>query len=165
MPGLIQDQMPAAAAPAPAPAAPAPAAPAAPEDQNVDESNPEFVKALKLAMQALYADKAAKDVAKQLQSEQDKVHALADISYEMTSVVDERTQGKIPRELIALLAMAILNEVVTIAEAAHVDIQPADAAGAFKQMLLRYLGEQGVDTTQLQQSMDKIDPAVFSKGA
>jgi hypothetical protein len=158
MPGLIKNQM-------PAPPAAAQAAPGAPQDQGADESNPEFITAMKLAMQALYADKAAKDVAKQLQSDPDKVHALADISYEMTSVVDERTGGKVPRELIALLAMAILNEVVSIAEAAKVDVQPADAAGAFKQMLLRYLGEQGVDTTQLQQSMDQIDPAVFSKGA
>jgi len=32
-------------------------------------------------------------------------------------------------------------------------------------MLLRYLGENGVDTSQLQQGMDKIDPSVFSQGA
>jgi hypothetical protein len=157
MPGLIKNQMPVEAS--------APAAPDMSQDQGADESNPEFVKAFKLAMQALYADKAAKDVAKQMSHEPDKVHALADIAYEITSVVDERTNGKVPRELIALLAMAILNEVVSIAEAANVDVQPADAAGAFKQMLLRFLGEQGVDTTQLQQSMDQIDPAVFSKGA
>jgi hypothetical protein len=28
-------------------------------------------------------------------------------------------------------------------------------------MILRYLGEQGVDTTQLQQAMDQVDPAEF----
>jgi hypothetical protein len=32
-------------------------------------------------------------------------------------------------------------------------------------MLLRYLGENGVDTSQLQQGMDKIDPAVFTQAA
>jgi len=42
-------------------------------------------------------------------------------------------------------------------------ITPKDAADAFKQMLLRYLGENGVDTSQLQQSMDKIDPKVFEQ--
>jgi hypothetical protein len=30
-------------------------------------------------------------------------------------------------------------------------------------MLLRYLGENGVDTTQLQQGMDQVDPAVFTQ--
>jgi hypothetical protein len=100
-------------------------------------------------------------VAKQLRSGTDKVESLANIAYEITSIVDEKTNGEVPRELIALLAMAILNEIIDIAEAAKMGVTPADAAGAFKQMLLRYLGENGVDTTQLQQSMDQVDPKVF----
>ena len=61
--------------------------------------------------------------------------------------------------------MAILKEVLDIGEAAKMGITPADAAEAFKQMLLRYLGENGADTAQLQQAMDKIDPSVFGQGA
>ena len=59
--------------------------------------------------------------------------------------------------------MAILNEIMDIAQAAKMDLTPQDAAGAFKDMLLRYLGENGVNTSQLQQGMDKIDPSVFSQ--
>jgi hypothetical protein len=109
----------------------------------------------------LYEQDAADDVAKQLSAGQDKVDALANIAYEITSTVDEKTEGQVPRELIALLAMGILNEVIDIAEALKLGVTPVEAAGAFKQMLLRYLGENGVDTTQLQQSMDQIDPKVF----
>jgi hypothetical protein len=87
----------------------------------------------------------------------------------LTTVYLQRLQrlgSTLPREqVIGLLAMAILNEIVDIAEAAKMDIQPQDAAGAFKDMLLRYLGENGVDTSQLQQGMDQIDPAVFSQAA
>jgi hypothetical protein len=133
------------------------------EPKSADENNPAFVQALKFAMSVLYEQDAADDVAKQLNASQDKVEALANIAYDITSTVDEKTQGQVPRELIALLAMAILKEVIDIAEALKIGITPKDAADAFKQMLLRYLGENGVDTSQLQQSMDKIDPKVFEQ--
>jgi hypothetical protein len=32
-------------------------------------------------------------------------------------------------------------------------------------MILRFLGEQGVDTTQLQQAMDQVDPEEFNQAA
>jgi hypothetical protein len=132
-------------------------------DDKVDERNPEFIAAMKFALKVLYQSGAADDIAKQLRAAKDKQEGLANVAYEITSVVDERTDGKVPRELIGLLAMAILNEIVDIAQAAKMDIQPQDAAGAFKDMLLRYLGENGVDTAQLQQGMDKIDPSVFTQ--
>lgn len=133
------------------------------ETKGADQDNPAFIQAMKFAMSVLYEQDAADDVAKQLRAGKDKVDTLANIAYDITSTVDEKTQGQVPRELIALLAMAILKEVVDIAEALKMGITPADAAGAFKQMLLRYLGENGVDTTQLQQSMDQIDPKVFEQ--
>ena len=135
----------------------------APEAEAPDENNPAFVQALKFGMSVLYEQDAADDVAKQLSSGQNKVDTLANIAYDITSTVDEKTEGQVPRELIALLAMAILKEVIDIAEALKMGVTPKDAADAFKQMLLRYLGENGVDTSQLQQSMDKIDPKVFEQ--
>ena len=133
------------------------------EPKGVDENNPAFVQALKFAMSVLYEQDAADDVAKQLKAGQDKVETLSNIAYDLTTTVDEKTEGQVPDELIALLSMAILKEVIDIAEALKMGITPKDAADAFKQMLLRYLGENGVDTSQLQQSMDKIDPKVFEQ--
>ena len=130
-----------------------------------NEDNPQFVQAMKYALQVLYEKGAAKDVAEQVRAGKDKVESMANIAYEITSTVDERTEGKVPRELIGLLAMAILKEVTDIASAAKVDMSPVDAANAFKMMLLRYLGENGVNTSQLQQAMDQVDPSVFTQGA
>jgi len=129
------------------------------------ENNPYFVQAMKYALQVLYEKGAAKDVAEQVRSGKDKVESMANIAYEITSTVDERTDGKVPREMIGLLAMAILKEVTDIAGAAKVNLSPVDAANAFKMMLLRYLGENGVDTSQLQQAMDRVDPSVFTQKA
>jgi hypothetical protein len=129
------------------------------------ESSEPFQLAMQYAMEALYSNKAATDVAQALKAAPDPVEGLANTAYEMTSVVDERTDGQVPDELIIPLAMQILEEVVEIAEAAGVEFQPSDVAGAFKQMLLRFLGEQGVDTTQLQQAMDQVDPEAFNQAA
>ena len=127
------------------------------------EDDPNFQTALDYAMRSLYESGAAKDIARQIRSANDPVAGLADIAYNITQIVDEQTQGAVPDELLVPLAMQILEEVVEIADAANVKVGPADVAAAFKQMILRYLGEQGIDTTELQQAMDQVDPSVFEQ--
>ncbi len=135
----------------------------APESE-VSENDPNFQAAIQYAMQVLYEKGAAKDIAAQVRAAQgNPVEGIADIAYEITSVVDEKTEGAVPDELLVPLAMQILEEVVEISEAAGIKLAPADVAGAFKQMILRYLGEQGVDTSELQQAMDQVDPSVFEQ--
>jgi hypothetical protein len=129
------------------------------------DTDPGYQAALEFAMKALYSDKAAKDIAKALRTSKDPVEALSTISYEIMSIIDERTQGAVPDELLALLATNILEEVASIAEAAKIPVKPSDLALALKQMILRFLGEQGVDTTQLQQAMDQVDPEEFNRMA
>jgi hypothetical protein len=161
MPGLINEQM------APAQGAPAPEGTPADSPQGEEDanSNPEYVTALKFAMQALYDKGAAEGVAEGLRTARDPVEGLANTAYEITSIVDERTQGQVPDELFALLATKILQEVADVGEAAGMNYKPADVASALKQMILRYLGEQGMDTTQLQQAMDQVDPEEFNRMA
>ena len=130
-----------------------------------DESDPNYQAALEFAMKALYSEKAAKDIAKALRTSKDPSEALGTIAYEIMSIIDERTQGAVPDELLALLATKILEEVASIAEAANIPVKPSDLALALKQMILRFLGEQGVDTTQLQQAMDKVNPEEFNRMA
>lgn len=136
------------------------------EDQGTSpEGVSVFEQALSLAYEALYKNDAAKDVANQLKSAQSLSEGMADVAYNITSVLDERTDGEVPDELLGPLAISVLGEVSEIAEAAGLDPQPEDVADAFKQILLRFLGEQGVDTTQLQQAMDQVDPSVFRDAA
>jgi hypothetical protein len=137
--------------------------PEANDNSSAPEYSPMFQKALTFAYEALYKNGAASDVAKQLKSAQGLADGMADVAYNITGIVDERTDGELPDELIAPVAMSVLQEVSEIAEAAHLDPQPEDIATAFKTMILRYLGEQGVDTTQLQQAMDQVDPSEFRK--
>jgi hypothetical protein len=173
MAGLIQQQMGGApqaqdGAPMPAPEdemAAAAAGEEAAEGPEQGEDNPVFQQALTFAYEALYAKEAAKDVAQQLKSAPGLADGMADVAYNITSIIDEKTQGQVPDELIVPLAMNVLEEVGEIAEAAGLAPQAEDVAMAFKTMILRYLGEQGVDTTQLQQAMDQVDPSEFRKVA
>jgi hypothetical protein len=175
MAGLIQQNM-AAGAPASAqPRQPGMAQEQMPPEQMIagemeeegpdPETDPSYQQAMELAMKAIYGEGAAKNIAKSLKASGDPVEAMANTAYEIVSIVDERTEGAIPDELLALFASHILEEVAEIAEAAGVPYQPSDVALALKQMILRFLGEQGVDTTQLQQAMDQVNPEDFNQVA
>lgn len=140
-----------------------------PQEESAEASkanqDPNYAGALKFAMQALYKNGGAEGVAESLRSAKDPAEALANTAYEIMSVIEERTQGSVPDEYFGLLATRVLQEVSDIAEAAHVDMKPSDIALALKQMILRYLGEQGYNTSQLQQQMDKVNPEMFNQMA
>lgn len=164
MAGLIQQNM---AAPQGEPTEgqlPMGAAEESSEGPNPD-TDPAYQQAIGLVMQALYGEKAANGVAESLKSAPSITEGLANVAYEITSIIDERTEGAVPDELIALLATAVLEEVAEIADAAGLKVSPAETAVALKQMILRFLGEQGVDTTQLQQAMDQVNPDDFNRMA
>lgn len=170
MQGLIQKQM--AASPAPQQSMPG-QPPMANEQMPMGEmeegegpdpdTDPNYQQAMELAMETMYGQGAAKDIAKTLKAGGSPVDAMANTAYEIVSIVDERTDGAIPDELLILFASRILEEISEIADAAGVQFQPSDVALSLKQMILRFLGEQGVDTAQLQQAMDQVDPEEFNQ--
>ena len=176
MAGLIQQQM-GAGAPAQDPMAqggmPPGADPMADPMAEMDDdeegpdpdTDPGFQSAIAFTQKVLYEDGAAREVAQSLQSAPDRVEGLAMTAYEMTATVDERTDGAVVEDLLNPLGMKILEEVVEIGEAAGLQYQPSEVAQAFQQMLLRFLGEQGVDTTELKAQMDQIDPEAFNQAA
>jgi hypothetical protein len=130
-----------------------------------DDSDPAFQQALKYAMGALYENGAAEQVAQGLMSAPERVEGLANTTYEVISVVDERTNGEVPDELLVLLASKILEEVIDIGDAAGAGYKPTEIAEAFKMMILRFVQENGGDITELQAAMDQVDPAVFDEAA
>ena len=164
MAGLINEKMAAPAEEMPTMQGQAPGAEQpAPEAAEADESNPAFQAAMEFAMEALYGNKAAKGVAESLRLANDPVEGMANTAYEIVSIIDEKTNGEVPDELLVLLATNVLEEVGEIAEAAGIDVSPANIAAALKQMILRFLGEQGVDTTQLEQAMGQVNPEEFNQ--
>lgn len=136
---------------------------AQPEADGQDEQDPSYQQALKFAMDALYKSGAAKQIAQQIASSDSPSDALADAAYNIVSITDEKTNGAVPDELLVLFASSVLKEVADIAEAAGVKVKSTDLAEAMKTMILRYLGEQGVDTSQLESAMSQVDPSTFDQ--
>lgn len=166
MAGLIQQQMGNAPAPNPGMAEGQMPMGEMAEGEGPDpETDPGYNQAMEFAMEAMYGQGAAKDMATSLKAPGNPSDIMANTAYEIVSIVDERTEGAIPDELLVLFASRILEEVAEIAEAAGVQYQPSDVALALKQMILRFLGEQGVDTTQLQQAMDEVNSDDFNQAA
>lgn len=135
------------------------------DDSEFEVDDPAFEAAVQYAMQVLYENEAARDIAVSLQNAPSPVDGLADVSYDILEIVDERTDGEVPDELYMLLATTIMEEVAEIGEAAGIDYQPAEIAEAFKMMILRFVQENGGDTTELEQAMAQVDPSVFEQAA
>ena len=176
MAGLIQQEMGGApdgatpppqgnGAPAMGPEAMQGGAPMGVEDQggDFDENQPDYKAGVEYLNQVLYSEGAAKDISQQLKAAPNLVDGMSSIAYDITTIVDERTDGKIPDEMLVPMAMKVLEEVVEIADATGLDPKPEDIAESFKKMILRYLQEQGIDTTQLDQAMSQVDPSVFNQ--
>jgi len=157
--GLISKNMPAADTPAEeqAEALPGQAPEAAPDNEQGEDEHPAYQAAIDMARQVLYANGAAKDVARALRSASDPVTGLAETAYEMVSTIDEKTQGQVPDELMVSLAAEVLGEVADIGEAAGIKLGGKEISAAMQQMLVRYLTENGIDPSQLQQAMSKVD--------
>lgn len=137
-------------------------APAQPgmEDQagEADENNPAFQAAVTQVKTALYKEGAADGVNKALSTTKNPVDTAATLAYELTAIADKKTGGEVPDELLVLLASTVLSEIVEIASASGIEMSAADVGEAFKKMILRYLGEQGVDTREISQAMDQVPP-------
>jgi hypothetical protein len=126
------------------------------EDEGADEDNPQFQAAFQLARQALYEGGAADNIHNQLVKSQNPREDIANITYEIMSIVDERTEGSVPDELLILLMSDILAEVIDIAESSGIQLQPADIGGALKIMINRWGTDQGYDMSELTAAMDQV---------
>lgn len=134
------------------------------QGQEPDESHPAFAQAMQFAYAALYQNDAMKNLLMALSKSQDKPDTLANSVYELASAATERVQD-FPPELLILLVTQLISEASESAEAAGMELEPADIGGALKLMILRFFGEMGVDTSQLQAEMDKVTPDQFNQVA
>jgi len=126
-------------------------------------------RAMAVVHKSLYGAEAARDVANAMKSADDPAEGLAMTAYEMVAIADEATNGEIPDEQLIAFASEVLGEVADIANAAGVPVGGAQIAKAVQLMLVRYVTEQGIDPTQLQQAMAAAPPeqvgAMLEQGA
>lgn len=147
--------------PAKAEAAPAGAEAGADGDTGQPQDNPVYQRAFNFALEALYGNGAAQEVAQAIRAASDPVEGLSETAYRMVEIVDEKTGGEVPDEDLIALAADILGEVAEIAQAAGIEVDGKTIAEAMRDMLIRYVTEQGLDPAQLQQAMGQVDTAAL----
>lgn len=133
-------------------------APAQGEEQGEEADDPALTTAIDFVKRALYETGAADSVHETMKKSQNPSEDMALLTYELTAVADEKTEGQVPDELLLTLAASVLSEVAEIAEASGVKLQPSDVASALKIMTLRFMGEMGHDTRELQAAFDQVSP-------
>lgn len=132
------------------------------DEQSDGENDPALKVAVDFVKRALYEDGAADGINSTMRATRQPIEDMALLAYELTSVADEKTEQEtgqaVPDELLMSLAASVLSEVVDIAEASGVQLKPSDIAAALKVMTLRFLGEMGHDTRELQTAFDQVGP-------
>ena len=118
------------------------------EDASLDD--PALRSAIDYLGSRLYEGDIAMDIAETLgQSPKAIPMLLAKTAYTLAENSDVETENEIKEENLSILGMVALNEVVTIATEAGVDVQSADVSAAFKQMVLMFAQDQGVPQEQI----------------
>jgi hypothetical protein len=125
--------------------------------EQLDESNPAYQRATDMVKKALYEDGAAEDLARALTTAEDPIEEIANAAYEIVSMIDEKTGGELPDELLVSFAVDVMTEVAEVAQAAGIQIGGAQAAQAMKTMVQRYAAESGADTSQIEAALGQVD--------
>lgn len=126
------------------------------------DQDPTLQDALAVVMKGLYEGGAAKEVAASLKSAPDPVQGLMDTSYKMIQIADEAVDG-VDDEVLALFAILTMQEVAEIGEAAGVKYTGSQLAEAYRQMIVRFLQDNGYDSSELEAAMAQVDQSAFDK--
>ena len=127
------------------------------------EADENFVKAVNFARKQLYQTGADEAIHKMVKSGSKSIDSLAMMAYDLAAKADQVTGGMVMDENLVALGMYILDEVLEVAEASGLEIDDAGIASAFKQMLIRFLQEQGIDTKNLEEAFNKMSAEDFRK--
>lgn len=91
---------------------------------------------------------AAENVVAALQSATDLTQTLADLSYNLTQALDERSGGLLDGEIDVVVASDVLGQVAEIGQTVGLEIKGPEIAKATQLMLQRYMEESGVDPSE-----------------
>ena len=129
------------------------------------ENDPAYVAARQWILDKLYSgDMAADDTVSVAQSGPNPMPLLVDMAYTLAGKADEATDGQILEENLVSLGAIALGEVLQVAkEVGGAEIEPAAMANGLNQMVIRFLQESGVDTSQIEAAMSQVDPQMINQ--
>jgi len=105
----------------------------------------------------LYGTPLAQELASQMRGGKIQPAILATFAYSLSEKADTATGGNIAAENLSYLAIIALNEVVEVAISSGAQVPPEAISKAMQHMITKYLQDQGVDTSQIERAMEKVD--------
>lgn len=132
------------------------------QTEQEESASPQYESAIKTVYTLLYEKGAGRDAIDAMSNAANKPEAMANMAYELAQVAAEN-EDSFPEDDLTLLATSVLAEVGDIAEAAGIEVTAADISSAFKVMVLRMLGELGLDTTELEKAMNAYTPEMVDE--
>jgi hypothetical protein len=132
------------------------------QEEVPEEQDQALIAAYQWVHSQLYQGPVGEQIAEVVGSMPNPVAALSDISYKLTQAADTQTQGQIAEENLVPLAVFVMNEVLEMAEKAGATVSSADVSKIFKKMIITYLKDNGMDTTQIEQAMAAVDDNEFA---
>jgi len=88
---------------------------------------------------------------------------VAAMAYKLAQKADTETGGEILEENLAYLGVVTLSEILEIAGASDIDVNPEFVSKAMKQLVLVFVSDQGMDASALEQQFNNIDDKDFAK--
>lgn len=125
-----------------------------PEEQEEEFDDSDFtpqqldtIETFKQATLAVLYDKdgnTAKNILDTLMAATNKAEAMANLAYDTTELLDEKSKNQLTPEIAPTVAAEVLGEIAEIAQTAEMPVGSRDIAEATKIMLQRYMEENGV---------------------
>jgi len=135
-------------------------------EEDIDpDSHPEMQKVDQFLADALYQQGGADHIAAALESAPEKASALGQLSYQIFSTIDEKSEGSIPDELLDAVMSRVLTEVAEIATSKQVELSPDDIVVAKRMMIENMAVELGLDSDELVEAISGVNPSDVSQFA
>lgn len=137
------------------------AQPQAEQPQGMEQDTPieqdqAYQEGTKFVNDELYGGQTGDDIARAIEGNKNPEDILAFLTLQLVVKADEVTGGNMAEENYIPFAADVLEEVAEVAEAAGVEVDEVMIGNIFKKMIINWLKDNGVDTTQIEQSMSQI---------
>lgn len=107
----------------------------------------------------LYEGDIADGIAEALSQASDPVQGLVDQASTLIGVAEDIVGDSVPDEGYIMFGIALMGEVVEIAQAAGIQVGGREIAEALRKFILQVVQELGGDTSQIEAAMGQIDTA------
>lgn len=127
------------------------------DDQEVSEDQGPIVdQAVDQVMQSIYEGETPDQIVQAVKMAPSPVDGLVDQAVLLVEVAEEITQGSVPDEAYMLFCIALMGEVVEMAEAGGVQVSGREMAQATRQFIVQVVQSLGGDTAEVEQAMQAI---------